>query len=56
MSKTKTKQTFEEAWREDEDGPTQGQLDAIKKKQVADAAKTAEDAEFADSWKALKDE
>ena len=53
---SKTKQTFEEAWREDEDGMTQAQLDLEKKRQVADAEKTAEAAEFADSWKELKDD
>ena len=53
---SKTAQTFEEAWREDEDGMTQAQLDHEKKRQVADAAKTAEDVEFANSWKELKDE
>lgn len=53
---SKEKQTFEEAWREDEDGMTQGQLDVAKKKEVIDAARTAEDAEFANSWKELKDE
>ena len=50
------KQTFEEAWREDEDGMTQPQLDLEKKRQVADAARTAEANEFADTWKELKDE
>ena len=52
---SKKEQTFEEAWIEDKNGLTQSQLDHIKKKQIADAAKTAEDVEFADSWKELKD-
>ena len=53
---SKTKQTFEEAWREDEDGMTQAQLDHEKKRQIADAARTAEAEAFANSWKELKDE
>ena len=52
---SKTKQTFEDAWREDEDGMTQPQLDLEKKRQVADAEKTAAENEFADEWKELKD-
>lgn len=50
---SKSEQSFEDAWSEGE--PPAG-AEHAKKKQAADEAMTAEAAEFAASWKDLKDE
>lgn len=47
------KQTFEDAWME---GEAPAAPEHAKKKQVSDAARTAEAEAFANSWKELKDE